>query len=395
MNLIKDELEKLKEKGLFRRLRLLEGEQSSRVRINGKEVILLSSNNYLGLTSHPDLKERAIDAIKRYGCGAGASRLISGNMELHERTEKRIAEFKRTESALIFNSGYTANIGVIAALCSKGDIVISDKLNHASIIDGSLISRADTKRYPHKDIHALEKALRNSSGYRRRLIVTDGIFSMDGDIAPLPEIVKLAERYSAILMLDDAHATGVLGANGRGTGEYFGLEKGIDIQMGTLGKALGGFGAYIAGEKRLTDFLINKCRSFIYTTALPPSVLASTLAALDIIENGHDMRTRLWGNVKHLRDGLIRLGFDTMGSETQIIPVLTGDAATTVKISEMLFEEGIYVQGIRPPTVPEGSSRLRITVMATHSLNDLDKALEAFEEVARRYRNFLLTKETP
>ncbi|MBI5747962.1 MAG: 8-amino-7-oxononanoate synthase [Nitrospinae bacterium] len=384
MDFIDDELAELKREGLYRELKIIEGEQGNRVRIGGREVILLSSNNYLGLASHPEIKKAAVSAIEKFGCGSGASRLISGSMELHKELEEKIASFKKTESAILFNSGYTANLGVLSSICGKGDVIFCDKLNHASIIDGCLLSGAELKRYPHKDIDALEKFLKKSSGFKKRLIVTDGIFSMDGDIAPLKAIVLLAKRYSAILMVDDAHATGILGKNGRGTGEYFGLNDSIDIIMGTLSKAVGSFGGFVAGRKKLIEFLINRARSFIYTTSLPPSVIASSIAAIDIIEKGDDLRDLLWKNVRYLKDGLKNIGFDIMGSESQIIPVFVGDTHRAVEMSQMLLKEGVFVQGIRPPTVPHGKSRLRVTVMATHSKADLDAALESFEKAGKK-----------
>ena len=395
MDFINDELDRLRSEGLYRELKIIEGEQGAKVRIGGREVILLSSNNYLGLASHPEIKKAAVSAIEKYGCGSGASRLISGSMELHKELEEKIASFKKTESAILFNSGYTANLGVLSSICGKGDVIFCDKLNHASIIDGCLLSGAELKRYPHKDIDALERLIKltppsppyikgGARGGKKRLIVTDGIFSMDGDIAPLREIVRLAKRYSAILMIDDAHATGVLGKNGRGTVEYFGLNDSIDIIMGTLSKAVGSFGGFVAGRKKLIEFLVNKARSFIYTTSLPPSVVASSIAAIDIIEKGDDLRDLLWKNVSYLKEGLKNIGFDIMGSESQIIPVFVGDTHRAVEMSQMLLKEGVFVQGIRPPTVPQGKSRLRVTVMATHSKADLDAALESFERVGKK-----------
>ncbi len=384
MDFIDNEIARLKREGLYRELKIIEREQGAKVRIDGREVILLSSNNYLGLASHPEIKKAAVSAIEKYGCGSGASRLISGSMELHKELEEKIASFKKKESAILFNSGYTANLGVLSSICGKGDVIFCDKLNHASIIDGCLLSGAELKRYPHKDIDVLEKFLKKSSGFKKRLIVTDGIFSMDGDIAPLKEIVLLAKKYSAILMVDDAHATGVLGKNGRGTGEYFGLDDSIDIIMGTLSKAVGSFGGFVTGRKKLIEFLVNRARSFIYTTSLPPSVVASSIAAIDIIEKGHDLRDLLWKNVRYLKEGLKNIGFDIMGSESQIIPVFVGDTHRAVEMSQMLLKEGVFVQGIRPPTVPQGKSRLRVTVMATHSKADLDAVLESFKKVGKK-----------
>jgi len=384
MDFIDNELSELKREGLYRELKIIEGGQGARVRVKGREVILLSSNNYLGLASHPELKKAAALALEKYGCGSGASRLISGSMELHKELEQKIASFKKTESAILFNSGYTANIGVISSICGRGDIILSDRLNHASIVDGCLLSGAKLKRYPHKDIDAIERFLRIGSAFKKRLIVTDGVFSMDGDIAPLREIVRLAKRYSAILMVDDAHATGVLGKNGRGTGEYFGLDDSIDIIMGTLSKAVGSFGGFVAGRKKLIEFLMNRARSFIYTTSLPPSVVASSIVAIDIIEKRHNLRELLWKNVNYLKERFENMGFNIMKSQSHIIPVFVGDTHKAVEMSEMLLREGVFVQGIRPPTVPQGKARLRVTVMATHSRNDLDAALESFNKVGKK-----------
>lgn len=403
MKFITEELENLKSFGLYRTLRTIEGPQGPRVRMDGKKVILLCSNNYLGLADHPRLKEAAIKAIEKYGAGSGASRLVSGTMELHQELEKRIARFKETEAALVFNSGYAANTSAIPALVGRNDFIFSDKLNHASIVDGCILSRAEFRRYAHKDVEALERLVREARGKRqeakgkdfnycpsplapcpRLLIVSDSIFSMDGDIAPLPEIATLAKRYGAMIMVDDAHATGVLGKSGRGGLEHFGLkvEENI-IQMGTLGKALGAFGAYIAGSRELIDYLTNKARGFIFSTSLPSSVLASAIAAIDLIENEPELRQALWEKTWYLKKGIDYLGFCTMGSETPIIPIFIGDAGKTMEFSRRLMEEGIFVSGIRPPTVPEGKSRLRITVMATHSYEDMDRAIESFSKVGR------------
>lgn len=385
MDFLTEELNKLRGSGLYRTLRTIEGAQGPRVKINGKEVILLCSNNYLGLADHPRLKEAAIKAIEKYGAGSGASRLVSGTMELHKELEERIARFKGTEAALVFNSGYAANLSVIPALVGRADSVFSDKLNHASIIDGCVLSRAEFKRYPHKDVEGLERLLKAvSRNVSRQLIITDSVFSMDGDIAPLPEISELAQRYGAMVMVDDAHATGVLGKTGRGGLEHFALKANENIiQMGTLGKALGTFGAYIAGSKELIDYLINKARGFIFSTSLPPSVLASSIAAIELVEDEPSLRQALWEKTWYLKKGFDSMGFDTMGSETPIIPVFVGDAVNTMEFSRRLFEEGIFVSGIRPPTVLEGKCRLRATVMATHRYNDLDRAIEAFSKVGR------------
>lgn len=379
------ELKDIKEKGLYRKLRLAESEQSSKVIIDGKEVILLSSNNYLGLANHPKIKEAAKKAIDKYGTGSGAARLISGNSVLYKELEEKLAEFKSTEAALVFGSGYLANISILSTVVEEGDLILSDELNHASIIDGCRLSRAEKVIYRHKDTKHIDEILSKNKG-RRSLIVTEGVFSMDGDIAPLPKIIALAKRYSAMVMVDDAHATGVLGKNGSGTGGHFGIKERIDIHMGTLGKALGAYGAYAAGDKELIEFLINKARGFIFTTALPPSVLASAIAAIQILEEEPHLIKNLWINRNYLADGLKNLGFNIMGSETPIIPILIGSAEKALKMSEGLFEEGIYVPAIRPPTVPENTCRLRLTVMATHTKVDLDVALRAFEKIGKKLK---------
>lgn len=380
------ELEELRNEGLFRSMRLLRGEQSSRVCLEGRDVLLFCSNNYLGLADHPALKESAIKAVERYGVGSGAARLVSGNMELHEALESRIAAFKGTEAALVFNSGYAANTGIIPALVGRGDVIFSDRLNHASIVDGSLLSRARYVRYPHNDMAALRRLLEDTSVSGRRLIVTDGVFSMDGDLAPLHNLVALKKEFDALLMVDDAHGTGVLGETGRGSAELCGVAADIDIQMGTMGKALGSFGAYVAGSRDLINILINRARSFIFSTSLPPAVLATSLAALDLVDSpiGAKLRSRLAHNTQLFRGALHKVGFDTMGSGTQIMPVFVGEAAPTMEFSRLLLEEGVFVQGIRPPTVPAGSCRLRCTIMATHTEEDLERAIFAIAKAGKR-----------
>jgi glycine C-acetyltransferase len=380
------ELETLHSQGLFRSMRLLHGAQSSRVILDGREVLLLCSNNYLGLADHPLLKEASIRAVERYGTGSGASRLVSGNMELHEALEARITSFKRTEAALLFNSGYAANTGVIPAIVGKGDIIFSDRLNHASIVDGALLSRARLVRYPHNDVASLRRLLAGTEPAGRRLIVSDGVFSMDGDLARLAEIVKLKNEFGALLMVDDAHGTGVLGDTGRGSAELFNVMAEIDIQMGTFGKALGSFGAYVAASREIVDYLVNRARSFIFSTALPPAVLAASLAALGLVdsEEGARLRKRVADNTVLFRSALQEAGFSTMASETQIIPVLVGGAGPTMEFSRQLLAEGIFVQGIRPPTVPPGSCRLRCTVMATHTMEELAWAAGTIKRIGKR-----------
>ncbi|MEK6691102.1 MAG: 8-amino-7-oxononanoate synthase [Nitrospirota bacterium] len=375
------ELEELNQKSLLRTLRRINSAQGPRVKIDGREIILLSSNNYLGLANHPRVKEAAIRVIEKYGFGSGASRLISGNMTLHEELEERIADFKGTEAAILFNSGYTANIGIIPALVGKGDFIYSDELNHVSIIDGSRLSSAEIRIYPHKDMTVLEELLKKDKNNGRKLIVTDTVFSMDGDIAPLKDIYNLSQRYSAFLMVDEAHATGVLGSKGRGAVEHFALKGENIIQMGTLGKALGTFGAYIAGSKDLIVYLRNKARSFIYTTSLPPAVAAAAIEAINIIAEDNSLIKGLWDNRKVFIDGLHSLGFDTLSSETPIIPVLAGNIHKALEMAETLYEECIYAPAIRPPTVPEGSSRIRTTVMANHTKEDIEAALSAFRKI--------------
>jgi glycine C-acetyltransferase len=381
VDFIQNELEELKRQGLYRKLRRVEGEQGPTLMLDGRKVLNFSSNNYLGLANHPALKKAAKEAIDRYGCGAVASRLISGNMTLHEELEEKLAKLKGTEAALVFNSGFQANVGIIPALAGEGDAIFSDELNHASIIDGCRLARAKTAVYPHCDPAALENALKNSQANGRKLIVTETLFSMDGDEAPLAEIVELSERYGALVMVDEAHATGVAGPNGAGIAAKLGLSDRIPIQMGTLGKALGGFGAYVAGSRALRELLINRCRSFIFTTALPPAVLAAAIAAIDLLYQEPQRRLTLWHNIRALREGLRNLGFSLGSGESQIVPLVIGDAEKCMAFSERLLQKGVFAQGIRPPTVPEGTSRLRITLMATHTHEHLHRGLKAFEEV--------------
>ncbi|MBJ6751899.1 8-amino-7-oxononanoate synthase [Geomonas anaerohicana] len=385
MQTFAEELDLLRSQGLYRSMRVINGAQGSHVELDGKRVLLLCSNNYLGLADHPALRRAAVFGAA-LGTGSGASRLVSGTMALHVELEERIARFKGTEKALVFNSGYAANTGIISALVGRGDAIYSDKLNHASIVDGALLSRADFHRYPHRDMAALERLLREKPGSGRRLIVTDGVFSMDGDIAPLQQMVQLARQYDALLMVDDAHGTGVLGATGRGTAELLGVMDGVDIHMGTLGKGLGSCGAYAAASTEICDYLVNKARSFIFSTSLPPAVLAPSVAALDLVDSreGKELRDRLAANVALFKGRLAAAGFDTMGSETQIVPIFVGPAEATMRFSKELLDEGIFVQGIRPPTVPAGSCRLRCTIMATHEAADLEAAADTIERLGKK-----------
>lgn len=378
---IAKELDWLKQEGLYRRLRRVEGEQGPTLIVDGRVVLNFCSNNYLGLANHPALRAAAKEAIERYGCGTGASRLISGNMMLHEELEEKIAALKGTEATLVFNSGFQANVGLLSTLVGEGDVVFSDALNHASIIDGCRLARARIVVYPHTDLERLEDELKKALPSGRKLIVTETVFSMDGDEAPLAEIVELAERYGAMVMVDEAHATGVFGPNGAGVVSKLGLGGRVLVQMGTLGKALGGFGAYVAGSRQLRELVINRCRSFVFTTSLPPAVLAAAIAAIDLLYKEPERRLALWHNCRALREGLKQLGFSLGQSQSQILPLIIGDAQKCMAFSEHLFEQGIFAQGIRPPTVPPGTSRLRITLMATHTHEHLRRALNAFEEV--------------
>jgi 8-amino-7-oxononanoate synthase len=380
---LQTELESLRNKGLYRSLRCVEGDQGPTLLIDGREAINFSSNNYLGLANHPKLREAAKQAIDRYGCGSGASRLISGNMTLHEELESKIAELKGTQAALVFNSGFQANTGMIPVLVGEGDVILSDALNHASIIDGCRLSRAKIVVYGHGDLDELERGLKESSPNSRKLIVTESLFSMDGDEASLMDIVSLAEKYGAMVMVDEAHATGVYEPNGAGIVAKLGLGERVLVQMGTLGKALGGFGAYVAGGKVLRELLINRCRSFIFTTSLPPAVMAMAIAAIDLLEQEPQRREALRNNCELLRGGLKALGYSLGTSQSQILPLMIGDTSRCMKLSEDLLHRGVFAQGIRPPTVPPGTSRLRITLMATHTREHIDQALTVFEEVTR------------
>ena len=378
---LKTELDGLKKRGLYRTLRRVETDQGPTLMLDGREVINLSSNNYLGIANHPALAAAAKSAIDRYGCGSGASRLISGNMTLHEELEAKLAAFKGTEAALVFNSGFQANVGLLSTLTGAGDAIFSDALNHASIIDGCRLSRARTEVYRHCDLEDLERQLKAAPGGGRKLIVTETIFSMDGDEAPLLGIVELAQKHGAMVMADEAHATGIFGANGAGVVARLGLGELVLVQMGTLGKALGGFGAYVAGSGALRDLLINRCRSFIFTTSLPPAVMAMAVAAIDLVEGEPERRDRLWSNCRRMKKALEQLGFSLGPSESPILPLIVGDAAKCMELSERLLQQGVFAQGIRPPTVPEGTSRLRITMMADHTREQIERVINIFKEL--------------
>jgi 8-amino-7-oxononanoate synthase len=377
-----DRLDELRERGLHRRLRMISGPQGPSVLLDGRPVLLLCSNNYLGLADHPRVREAAAEAAMRWGAGAGASRLISGNMKLHRRLEERLAAFKDQEAALLFGSGYLANTGAIAALARNGEVIFSDQLNHASIIDGCRLSRAETFAYRHADLDHLEWGLRKAEG-RGSLIVSDGVFSMDGDVAPIEGLVRLAHRYDCRLMVDEAHATGAIGPGGRGSVAAAGLSDQVDVVVGTLGKALGSYGAYICGSRVLVDYLINVARPFIFSTAPPPPSVAAADAALEVLISNPHRVERLGANARMMREALLAEGLPLAASETQIVPVMVGDPEVTVRLSELALERGVFAQGIRPPTVPEGTSRLRLATMATHRGSELVRAAKVLGDAAR------------
>jgi 8-amino-7-oxononanoate synthase len=378
---VAERLEELRRAGLHRRLRLIQGPQGPRVLLDGANVLLLCSNNYLGLADHARVREAAAEAALRLGAGAGASRLISGTMAIHQRLERHLAGFKGTDAALLFGSGYLANTGTVAALAGRGEVVFSDELNHASIIDGCRLSRAETFVYRHLDTDHLAWGLRRAGG-RGALIASDGVFSMDGDVAPIAELVELSRRHRCRLLIDEAHGTGALGSGGRGAVAEAGLSGEVDIIVGTLGKALGGYGAYVCAGAELIDLLVNTARPFIFSTAPPPSAAAAALAALDLLETHPQLVDRLRGNAEVLRTALTQEGLDPGPSRTQIIPLLVGDAGTALDLCERALERGVFAQAIRPPTVPEGSSRLRLALMATHRAEELREAARAIAGAA-------------
>jgi glycine C-acetyltransferase/8-amino-7-oxononanoate synthase len=380
-------LQQLNDADMFRRLRVVDGEQSTHVQLDGQDVLMLCSNNYLGLANHPAMIDAAVKATLDYGVGSTGSRLISGSMRLHSRFEERMAEFKQTEAALLFNSGYAANSGILSSLLGPDDLIFSDELNHASIIDGCRLAAARTVIYPHADMAALESLLRKEQPARkgRWLIVTDGVFSMDGDCAPLADLCRLKNRYDAMLMVDDAHGTGVLGVNGRGSAELCGCLDEIDLHMGTLGKGLGGSGAYLAASRTIIDMLINRCRPFIFSTSLPPAIPAAAIAALAIVDSpeGAALRSSLETNRQLFTRQLIASGADIGATTTQIVPIMTGSPAATMTAAGRLLDSGLFVQGIRPPTVEAGACRLRATLMATHTESELHAAAETIASVVK------------
>lgn len=380
---LQKELEEMKEAGTYRKLVALESVQGSKVIIGGKEVIQLSSNNYLGLTSHPRLRKAALEAVETYGAGTGSVRTIAGTLTMHEELEKKLALFKHCEASLVFQSGFTTNQGVLSAILTPQDVVISDELNHASIIDGIRLTKSARKVYKHVDMKSLEEALIETQNYRNRLIVTDGVFSMDGNIAPLPEIVLLAEKYDALIMVDDAHASGVLGKNGRGTVNHYGLDGRVHIQVGTLSKAIGVLGGYVAGPKVLIDYLIHKGRPFLFSTSHPPAVTMACIEAINVLLEEPELIDKLWENTKFFKRGLEELGFNTGNSSTPITPVIVGDEALSHRFSDLLLQYGVFAQGIAFPTVAKGLARVRTIVTAEHSEKELKDALEVFEKAGK------------
>ncbi len=387
LNFITKGLKGLKDQGIYRKLSVLEGPSGPRSMINGKEVVNLSSNNYLGLANDPRMKKAALEAIGKWGVGTGAVRTIIGNMTIHEELEKKLAEFKHVEAVLAFQSGFTANAGTIPAVVDKGDIIISDELNHASIIDGCRLSRADVIRYKHSDMEDLERVINGvKDNYNTKLIITDGIFSMDGDIAKLPQIVGLAEKYECLTYVDDAHASGVLGKSGRGSADHFGLHGRVDVQIGTLSKAIGVVGGYVAGNRNLIEWLNHRGRPFLFSTASPPSVAAACLEAINILSESSELTDRLWDNAYYLKAGLNNLGFNTGKSETPITPVITGNDKKAIELSKRLFDEGVFAQSIVFPTVAKDGARVRTIVTAAHSKKDLDEAITAFQKVGKELK---------
>ncbi len=378
---LRERLFSLKKAGRTRKLRQLKGAPGPQVCWNGRQVLLLCSNNYLGLAAHERLKQASLQAVENYGCGATGSRLISGNLELYENLERELARFKGAEAALVFSSGYQANLGTVSALAGPGDAIFSDALNHASLIDGSRLSRAEVLIYDHCNAEDLERKLASRAAARRKLILTESVFSMDGDLAPLDDIVYLSKKYAAMLMVDEAHATGVFGPTGAGLIEALGLQQKVDVQMGTFSKALGSLGGYIAGSKDLILYLVNHARSFIFTTGLPPAVLAASAAALRVVEKEPERRAALWRNVGQLRQGLQELGFDPGPEQSQILPLRLGEERRTMAACRLLLREGVFVQGIRPPTVPRGTARLRVCPTAIHTDEDIRKALKGFRKL--------------
>ena len=377
------ELDSLKSQGLYRHLRVLEGEQKPKTTFDHKQVVNLSSNNYLGLTTHPALREAALEATRTLGVGSGSVRTIAGTMDVHMELERRLAAFKKTEAVVVFQSGFAANAGTVAAVLTKDDVVVSDELNHASIIDGCRLSRAAIKVFPHKDAAAARTVLSELPAAQRKLLITDGVFSMDGDVGAVPELCALAEEFGCIMMVDDAHASGVFGANGRGTIDHFAMHGRVDIQVGTLSKAIGALGGYVAGSRALIEFLYHRARPFLFSTSHPPAVAAACIAAIDVLEKEPKIIERLWDNTRFFKAGLQKLGFNTGSSESPITPVIVGEGAVAMKLSDRLFAEGVFAQGIAFPTVAKDKARVRTIVTSTHTRDELQFALDVFGRVGR------------
>jgi glycine C-acetyltransferase len=390
LSYLTDQLNELKAKGTHFKLRVLEDEQAPECTFDGKKVINLASNNYLGLTTHPKLREAALEATRRYGVGSGAVRTIAGTMRIHMELEEKIARFKNVEACVVFQSGFTANAGTVSALLGKDDFIISDELNHASIIDGCRLSRAKILVFRHKDVaHAEEQLASVKDQPGKKLLISDGVFSMDGDIGPLPGLCDAAEKYGAIMMVDDAHSSGVLGRNGRGTIDHFGVHGRVDVQVGTLSKAIGALGGYVCGTRDLIDFLYHRGRPFLFSTSHPPSVAATCIAAFDVLENEPHLMEQLWANTRFWKKELGLLGFDiggktTPASETPITPIIIGDGRLTMDFSRELFKEGVLGTGIAFPTVPEGKARIRTIMTATHTKDELERALAVLQRVGKR-----------
>ena len=383
LSFLDSDIDALRQQGLYRHLRVLEGEQKPSSTFDQRQVVNLSSNNYLGLTTHPKLREAALDATRRLGVGSGSVRTIAGTMEIHMELERRLAAFKKVEAVVVFQSGFTANAGTVSAVLTKDDVVVSDELNHASIIDGSRLSRATIKVFPHKDAAAARKVLESLPASQRKLLITDGVFSMDGDLGALPELCALAEEFGCIMMVDDAHASGVFGKNGRGTIDHFGVHGRVDIQVGTLSKAIGALGGYVAGSKMLIEYLYHRARPFLFSTSHPPATAAACIAAIDVLEQEPQIIDRLWENTRFFKAGLQSLGLNTGLSESPITPVIVGDGALAMKLSDRLFEEGVFAQGIAFPTVARDKARVRTIVTATHTRDELQFALDVFARVGR------------
>jgi len=375
------ELNSLREQGLFRPLRVLDGEQGAHASIDHRSVVNLSSNNYLGFTSHPRLRQRALDALSSLGVGTGSVRTIAGTMQIHMELERRLATFKKTEATVVFQSGFAANAGTVAALLSRDDVIVSDELNHASIIDGARLSRATIKVFPHRDVAAARAILAELPRGQRTLLITDGVFSMDGDLGALPGLCDIADEFGCIMMVDDAHASGVFGSQGRGTVDHFGLHGRVDVQVGTLSKALGALGGYVAGSRALIEFLYRRARPFLFSTSHPPSVAATCLAAIDVLETEPRWMEQLWENTRFFKAGLETLGFNTGESESPITPVIVGESSLAVRLSDRLFEEGVFAQSITFPTVAHDKARVRTIVTASHTRPELQFALDAFKNV--------------